>query len=54
MMNPTEVLEELPISDWHGPFAPALRQRAYRRWKTAGCCCCLTCRSESDRTKPSS
>ncbi len=28
MMNATEVLEELPISDWHGPFAQALRQRA--------------------------
>lgn len=27
-MNPNEVLEELPISDWHGPFAPTLRQRA--------------------------
>ena len=27
-MNPTEVLEELPISDWHGPSLRRLRQRA--------------------------
>jgi hypothetical protein len=28
MMDATEVLETLPITDWHGPFDPALRQLA--------------------------
>jgi hypothetical protein len=27
-MDPTEVLETLPITVWHGPFDPALRHRA--------------------------
>ena len=27
-MDPTEVLETLPITAWHGPFDPALRHRA--------------------------
>jgi len=27
-MSPTDVLEELPITDWGGPFSPELRERA--------------------------
>ncbi len=27
-MDATEVLEELPVGDWHGPFAPELCRRA--------------------------
>jgi 3-deoxy-D-manno-octulosonic acid hydroxylase-like protein len=27
---PEDVLESLPIAEWHGPFAPELRQRAVR------------------------
>jgi hypothetical protein len=29
-MDATEVLEELPISEWHGPFAPELCRRSMR------------------------
>jgi hypothetical protein len=29
-MDATEVLEELPIREWHGPFAPEVCQRAMR------------------------
>jgi 3-deoxy-D-manno-oct-2-ulosonic acid (Kdo) hydroxylase len=29
-MDATEVLEELPIHEWHGPFGPELCQRAVR------------------------
>ncbi len=29
-MDATKVLEELPIRDWHGPFAPELCRRAVR------------------------
>ena len=28
MLNPSDVIEELPIVEWHGPFDPALRNRA--------------------------
>ncbi len=29
-IDPSEVLEELPVADWHGPFSPDLRDRAIR------------------------
>lgn len=29
-MDAGEVVEQLPIDEWHGPFAPELRQRAVR------------------------
>ncbi len=45
-MDARDVIEELPITEWHGPFEPALQARArWTRWKPAACCCCRGCRS---------